>query len=603
MDDMELLSSVKACDLFAHLTDEKIFSILPFFKKISLLESEVLFQQGTEPDGFYVLVSGKLVSSLETPTAGKKIIGMAYPGETIGELGVISGEPRSLTVSALTDSELWKLSAEAFFRITTENPDISSQIMQVITKRSLKTLKLIASTNKAKFLVFFKGNELIPIEQLKEFIQTQSAEKKIEFWDEESLSAEKVSRVIESSSYDDYIIVTLITNINALVFQLIEKQSLYFYLIIQNNLPITLTTQIQQILNYARKNNIRVELIILRDNFQPTELSTEKWLNLADFWFYHNLNIHDTTSLQRFWRFILGKPNALVLGGGGVRGYCHFGVIKALLEHNIPIDIIGGTSVGAIVGGLYAFTLDYAKALEIFSQGTDLIASTVSFKNITLPLVSIFSGNPLNDFNREIFGSTRIENLSLPFFCVSANLSSKSEYMHKSGLLWQAVRSSSSIPGLWPPVLLNGDVHFDGGLLNQLPVDAMRALLGPNAKIIASQASVTKQDYIYYNFPSTISLKEALLYKLGFKKNQYNYPPFLEIFLSAIFLGASHVEEKNSALCDIHIKPDLTDFGRFKLNPGQAEQLINIGYEYTNKFLQNKEELFSKNHQGLFTIR
>ena len=293
-------------------------------------------------------------------------------------------------------------------------------------------------------------------------------------------------------------------------------------------------------------------------------------------------------NFQRLMRFVIGKPIALVLGGGGVRGFYHFGVIKALLENNVPIDIIGGTSVGAIVGGIYSLTLEYAKALDIFSQGLTLSAKSVSLRNVTWPVISIFSGDPLTKYNREIFDLSLIENLPLPFFCISSNISTRSEHIHKTGLLRDAVRSSSAVPGLWPPMVINGNLHYDGGLLNQLPVDVMRATLGPGAKIIASQLSVIRQDDMNYYFPPSFTLKQALLYRLGITGNHYILPSFLETFLIAIFLGSSYREQNNSIIADIHLKPDLTRFGIFKLNKGQSDKLIESGYEDMTKALQMK---------------
>ncbi len=588
MSEIELLSIVKKCNLFSGLTEDKVASLLPSFEQTSLKKREILFSQGDDSDSLFVLVRGNLVSFLQKPDGSEKVLGMIHPGETIGELGVISGEPRSLTIRALSDAYLLRLPGKMFFRICEENPDISTEIMKIITKRSLKTIDLMSSA-RVKLVIFFKSNQQVSLEKFKQILHDQSIGNNIDFIDGEDPSVETVAEIIENSKHENHQIIIFVTKLNPNLFHLIDKQFISCYLVAQINQPVDISSNTRKILHYVEKNKIRLDLAFLHADRSPRESDAKKWISIANFSLYHHIHFSKETTLKRFIRFVIGKPVALVLGGGGVRGFCHLGVIKAMLEENVPIDIIVGTSAGSIVGGIYALTLDYEESLDSFTRGVVMTEKTVSLKNITWPLVSIFSGDPLTTYNQSMFGSARIENLPLPFYCISSNISLMSQHVHKVGMLWEAVRSSSAVPGIWPPMVINGNLHYDGGLLNQLPTDYMRYLVGSNAKIIASQISVNRQDTMFYNFPPALSMKDALLYKLGFKKHFYRVPQLLEIFFEALFLGSYNAEQKNSIFADIHIRPDLTNFGSFRLLKGQPQQLVEIGYREMKKALEKTD--------------
>jgi NTE family protein len=172
----------------------------------------------------------------------------------------------------------------------------------------------------------------------------------------------------------------------------------------------------------------------------------------------------------RLTRHLLGEATALVLSGGGARGFAHLGVVRALREANVPIDAIGGTSIGAIMGAGVALEWSLEEMRERFAR--TFVASN-PLGDYTLPLVSLVAGRRVGQRLKNEFGEVLIDDLAVPYFCVSANLSSGQANAHRSGLLWQALRASISIPGVLPPVLRGGEVYVDGGVINNLPVDLM----------------------------------------------------------------------------------------------------------------------------------
>jgi len=195
----------------------------------------------------------------------------------------------------------------------------------------------------------------------------------------------------------------------------------------------------------------------------------------------------------------------LVLSGGGARGIAHIGVIKVLEELNIPVDYIAATSMGSIVGGLYAIDTTPAQLEKIVTSmdWTSMFSDSPPRKELTfrekqredrfpLPLeIGIRDGQirgfqgALSGANLEIFlheltgsadGITSFDNLPIPFRCVSTDMVTGKPYVFERGPLYQAMRASMSIPGLFSPAEYNGQILGDGGLVDNLPIEIVRGM-------------------------------------------------------------------------------------------------------------------------------
>ena len=169
-----------------------------------------------------------------------------------------------------------------------------------------------------------------------------------------------------------------------------------------------------------------------------------------------------------------GMAIGIVFSGGGARGFAHIGIVKALREAGIPIDLVGGTSMGGIMGGGVAANWsieEMTRALPpLVRRRQSACATTPS------PFSRCVTGRKVSTLLHREFGDVTIEDLPLPFFCVSSNLTTGHSDVHRRGTLWRWLRASVAIPGVLPPVMNNGEVLVDGGTMNNLPVDAMREL-------------------------------------------------------------------------------------------------------------------------------
>jgi lysophospholipid hydrolase len=167
---------------------------------------------------------------------------------------------------------------------------------------------------------------------------------------------------------------------------------------------------------------------------------------------------------SRLARRLCGKSIGLVLGGGGARGIAHLGLIRALEEHGIPIDHIAGTSIGALIGGLYAREGDLISASGRAKQFSGRMGNIWRIlSDVTYPLVAYTTGH---EFNRAIYKALydlHIEDMWLPYFCNTTNIISSKMEIHQNGYAWRFVRASMSLVGLLPPLCDNGNMLVDGG--------------------------------------------------------------------------------------------------------------------------------------------
>jgi NTE family protein len=212
----------------------------------------------------------------------------------------------------------------------------------------------------------------------------------------------------------------------------------------------------------------RVELALLHEGVTVPG-AAKRWLDHVAVGQHHH--IRDEADIPRVARLVTQRGVGLVLSGGGARGFAHLGVIAALREAHVPIDFVGGASIGSIVGAGLASGWSDAEMRERYRRS---FVESNPLNDYTFPFVALSRGRKVTRLLQRAFGDTQIEDLGIPFACVSANLSTGRSHEHTRGPVWQALRASISIPGVLPPVFNGDDVLVDGAAINNLPVDVMR---------------------------------------------------------------------------------------------------------------------------------
>jgi NTE family protein len=215
----------------------------------------------------------------------------------------------------------------------------------------------------------------------------------------------------------------------------------------------------------------RRELVLLHEGHDPPAGSTAAQTAGGMYGQHHHVRLDLPSDFDRLARLITGHAVGVVMAGGGARAFTHIGVMKALRASGVPVDQTGGTSMGAIVAAAIAARWTDEELAERFRRS---FVTANPLSDYTLPFVSLFGGRRVTTLLRSAFGDKDIEDLVLPFYCVTANLTTATADTHTTGRLWRWLRASVSLPGVLPPFNDAGQVHVDGGVIDNLPVRVMR---------------------------------------------------------------------------------------------------------------------------------
>ena len=290
---------------------------------------------------------------------------------------------------------------------------------------------------------------------------------------------------------------------------------------------------------------------------------------------------------HRLARRLCGKSVGLVLGGGGARGIAHVGVIRALEEAGIPIDIIGGTSIGSFIGALYAREADVVPMYGRAKRFAGRMGSFWRFAlDLTYPSSSYTTGHEFNRGIFKTFGDSQIEDFWLEFYCNTTNITKSRSEIHTSGYVWRYVRASMSLAGLIPPICENGSLLLDGGYVDNLTVAHMKSL---GADTVFAVDVGALDDDTPQTFGDTLSGMWALFNRWNPFSNLPNPPTLSEIQARLAYVSSVDALEraKTSPGC-LYMRPPIDGFGTLEFN--RFDEIYEVGYKYGMDYLTELRE-------------
>lgn len=588
-------------DLFGPLDPDTLDAMQRQLEWLQLPAGTALFRQGEPGDALYIVVSGRLRVALAEAAGGARSVGEVGRGECVGEFALLTSEPRSASVWAVRDSTLVRLAQAQFERLVQHHPQAMARIARYIVKR------LNASERGAPIGAGARTFAVLPTADnapLAEFARQLAA----------ALAALGPTLLLDSAQCDRLLSQPGIAQAEpdadangALVGWLSEQESRYQAIIYTADFAWSAWTrrclrQADRVLLLGRGGGdpapgqaelalraagtqARTELVLLHppDIAQPQQ--TGAWLAQRPIAAHHHLRQGAPADFARLARQITGRTIGLVLSGGGARGIAHIGALRALEEAGLQPDIIGGTSIGALVGALY--TAGYSPA-----DMARLAAATSSRRRLldfTLPLVAFNATRKLTALYRDLFGETQIEDLWRSFFCVSSNLTRAEPVIHERGALWAAVRASTAIPVIFAPLLhSNGDVLIDGGILNNFPIDIMRARCAAGPVIGIDVAPPTDKLH-NYQFGPSVSGWQQLWQRLRPGPARQRAPTLFESLVRTIEINSAYRVRSPSFRrhADLLIQMPDRPFGRLAFDI--HAEMIELGYNETRRQLATWE--------------
>ena len=438
---------------------------------INLPGGRALFDEGEPADALYIVVSGILGVVVTTPERGQHLVASIRSGETVGEMSLITGEPHSATIVALRDSELVVMQKEIFDRLIAQQPKFLVWLNRLLVDRLHRTtLKTTAAAPNAAVAVV-PIDRSVPMEELMGALidRLKRAGKRVHRFGDD-MANQPIEWFDEIEQSHDLVLYQAgpaepeLDSWSRFCLRQADRIMLVGRPLsrIPDPLPVAPTDKGGRVLP--------IELVLIEPDRAGRHAHPP--LGPERFTAIHHIRLHEDGDIKRLARHMGGIAVGLVLAGGASRGFAHIGAIRALREAGVPIDRVGGTSMGAIVGACVAADWDDD---EIAERMHGAFVRNNPLDDYNMPWVALFRGKSVDRLLQAYFGETLIEALWRPFYAVSTNLTRGGMCVHRKGMLWQALRASVAIPGVLPPVLHDGEVLVDGGVIDNFPVDVMAA--------------------------------------------------------------------------------------------------------------------------------
>jgi NTE family protein len=583
---LRLRQALHRAPLFSDLDTNTMFAIEGELTPLVLPGGTPLFHQGDPSDAVYVVASGCLgvfrhddVQSAEGPA----LIAEVTPGNIVGEMSLLSQSKRTRDVAALRDSEVWRLGRESFDTLTTRHPEVLPALMRNVATRSeasdakrrrqprtfalLPTGPDVASARFAVLLAAALGR----IGDQVQMLGSESVNEEPDWF----------AHCETANAFVLYRADPTLTPWTQLCLR--QADCLVVVRNADNDLPTRLPFEIEAAQPGAIFHRRR-ELVLLHEGHDPRPGSTAPLLAGGRYGQHHHVRLDLQSDFDRLARLITGHAVGVVLAGGGARAFTHVGAIKALRESGVPIDQAAGTSMGAIVAAGVAARWSDEELTEHFHRA---FVQSNPLRDYTFPFVSLFRGRQVTRLLRTAFEEKDIEDLIMPFFCVTANLTSSSADIHQTGRLWRWLRASVAIPGVLPPFNEAGEVHVDGGVINNFPVRVMRRL-GRGATIgidIDTGGALAAGESV----EDAWSAWEFFRRLVWHRRETLPIPSIVRILLRSALISSTARAQRDRAACDLLIVPPVDHFDLLDWTSFHAA--IEIGYRSTMEALDQARTL------------
>ena len=498
-----------------------------------------------------------------------EFIGHIRPGEPVGEMAMLAGEPHSNSVLAVRDSEVIKLPRKTFMTLVRSSPEVMEKLSRTLLVR-LRQTKRQNQRAEPKVFALTSTSPTIDLRLRARSIADSLARM--------GLSAAIVGEEAEGqgASFFDELeaandIVILISTIgDTRWFKLSLRQADRIWVLARPDARPSDPLLPDE--TSPAKTFRLIDVVLIERPTGRTISKPKDWIHAAGAARCFRWSGVDGGDCDRLARVMAGRSIGLVLSGGGARAYAHIGVVKALREAGVPIDFVGGASMGAVVAACIAKGWD---DVEIDQRIRKAFVSSNPLGDYTIPVISLVRGKRVDKRLLEHFGDDDITDLALPFFALSANLTDGVVRVHTEGKLRHALRASISLPGILPPSVDDGEVLVDGAVLNNFPVDVMRQT--HRGFIIGCDVARAPEGLKADDFVDAPGFAGWVL-RHGFSSP----PPIASLLMRTATVSVNPIAGRDQT--DILILPDIPDVDLRDWK--EYDRAVEAGYESTQKALQ-----------------
>ena len=545
---MAPLYILRSISLFSNLSNEDLKLIANRLHKKTYAKGAYVFKEGDTGDAMYIVESGQVAVVRNDE---RETVAYLGPGNFVGEISLLLSQPRTAGLKVIIDAEMWALRKQDFEELLATHPTFGREMTRELSQRLVKT------TRRKGRLVTHRITALLCPQY--------------------AADTDKTARIsVELAQAIHAHLKTPVGLLPLPAANLAIEPTLSDEVMVLDNDNLD-ETYLARTLSYQL--DVYKHIVILLPN-APDPL-TIKALDLADTvvsigappgWLPYSQKKDvweisgSVDDLQRTARRLTNRMVGLALSSGGSRGLAHLGVLKVLLEENIPIDMVAGTSAGAWFGAFFAL----GWPLERYDKFLEEIKNVTKFSNWDLnipPLTGIAKGKKARDkvIDRSV-DSLWFEDTKLPLYMVAADIYTGHEIVFESGPLADGIRASLSVPVLADPWFYQSRYFVDGGIVNPLPATVLR---DKGADIVIA-SSVIQPPYKTYS------------------GRRDKMPTILQIISNIFSAMESEVVKKQLPLIDVLIHHEVR--AKHNLDFEHVSELVKLGEDNTRKIVSQIKE-------------
>lgn len=561
---------------------------------LTLRPGEVLLRQGDRGDDVYFVLSGRMRA--ETIGEAGAVLGEIGRGESVGELAIFTGEVRSATITALRQTKLARIPRQLIDRAIALRPELALQLTRRVVARFRTQDEIRPAPIVPRTLC------IVPITpgvdaQAFAFALAAGQPGRVAVLDAASVGhrvGEALGGLIDGLE-GDHAAIYLVADPEDFAWTRACLQNADEILLLADAEadPRLSVIEMQLLAGPCAVTVARRSLILLHDTQTATPRGTARWVALRGRPRHFHIRPKLASDMARLGRVVSGRANGLVLAGGGARGFAHIGVYQALEELGVPVDFVGGTSIGALMGTPMALDV---RGVEM-ERGVREGFFGHRGRNITgdfnlLPILSLLKGKRSQDsLVRSVHGfagsNIDMEDTWKPFFVIATNFSYGREEVLRHGPLVPAVTASFAIPGAFPPVLIGDSLLFDGSTFNNLPLDVM-ARQGVGMIIGVDLGGELARPLDIPNIPGPLAL---LADRLRPKARQIygRLPTLPETMLTSTFITSMSRQREQRRYADLLFRPPLPAMGLLDWN--RFDELVAAGRAHAMDVLRRQDPL------------
>uniref|UniRef100_A0A8C7GRD5 lysophospholipase n=1 Tax=Oncorhynchus kisutch TaxID=8019 RepID=A0A8C7GRD5_ONCKI len=592
-----------------------------------------LYRQEDQSDCTYIVLNGRLRSVIRKANGKKELVGEYGRGDLIGVVEALTRQPRATTVHAVRDTELVKLPEGTLNNIKRRYPQVVTRLIHLLGQKILGNLQQARGPFSGVCVCVHSPDVTNPASNLSTVaVLPICDEVPINAFNLElshALSAIGPALLLTSDIIRERLGASALDSIHEyrLSGWLAQQEDINRIVLYQTDSSMTPWTQrcirqadcilivglgeqepalgqLEQMLENTAVRALK-QLVLLHKEDGSGPSRTVEWLNMRS-WCSGHLHLRCPrrvfsrrspsklrevyekvfektadrhSDFSRLARVLTGNSIAVVLGGGGARGCSHVGVIKAMEEAGIPIDIVGGTSIGSFIGALYAEERSAVRTKQRAREWSKAMNSVFkTILDLTYPITSMFTGAAFNTSISKVFQDKQAEDLWLPYFNVTTDITASAMRVHQDGSLWRYVRASMTLSGYLPPLCdpKDGNLLMDGGYINNLPADIARNM-GAKTVIAIDVGSQDETDLC--NYGDSLSGWWLLWKRINPWAEKVKVPDMAEIQSRLAYVSCVRQLEvvKKSAYCE-YIRPPID---RFKtMDFGKFDEIYDVGYQH-----------------------